>query len=233
MDWDAYAQHYDVLCELNPAYHENIDRLIARLQQWDLPAHPRVLDLGAGTGNFILAMAKALPSAQFCHADFDSRMLALAERKYAQQGVENVRCIKKAAEELDFSESSFDLVVCVNALYAFPKKDLVLSRIRDWLSPSGKLFLIDFGRKQSTLEWTFYIFRESMKSKQIGKYAKALLESREILKQNRRATKGQESGRYWLHSTEEFGATLESVGFKVDELFECYRGYADFAVCSK
>ena len=27
MNWDAYAEHYDVMCELNPSYQENIEYL--------------------------------------------------------------------------------------------------------------------------------------------------------------------------------------------------------------
>jgi hypothetical protein len=107
----------------------------------------------------------------------------------------------------------------------------VLDRARAWLKPSGRLFTIDFGRKQRTLDWAIYLFKESMKSGRIGEYAKGLLEGRDVVKQNRQSAKGQSTGRYWLHSTEDFGQSLEMAGFIVDELFPCYRGYADLAVC--
>jgi ubiquinone/menaquinone biosynthesis C-methylase UbiE len=233
MDWDAYAEHYDEMCALNPAYQQNVGMLLERLHAWNLPEDCTVCDLGAGTGNYILRITEAIPSARFWHVDFDSRMIELARKKYAEAGVQNVKVIQSNVHTIDFPESSFDVIVCVNALYAFRSQKDVLLKIHSWLKPTGRLFLIDFGRQQKTLDWTLYIFRESVKSRRIGRYAKALVEGRELLKQNRRTTKGQQSGRYWLHTTEEFGEMLRSVGFKVEEISRCYRDYADFAICAK
>ncbi|NBC22549.1 MAG: methyltransferase domain-containing protein [Gammaproteobacteria bacterium] len=233
MDWDAYAEHYDEMCALNPAYTANIDLLLERMASWPLPASPSICDLGAGTGNYILSMAEKYPSAQFWHVDIDRRMVEVAKQKYAKRSVENLTIVQTDVHDVSFEEESFDVVLCINSLYAFDARELMLKRIRRWLKPDGRLFLIDFGRKQRTLDWTFYIFRESMKAHQLGRYAKALVEARELLKQNRKTTKGQESGRYWLHTTEEFGESLRGAGYKVEELSRCYRNYCDLAVCRK
>lgn len=233
MDWDAYAKNYDDLCALNPAYHDNIRVLLDHLANWKLPSDAAICDLGAGTGNYIIRMNEVMPQASYWHVDFDSRMNELARSKYEAKGLTNVSIIQEEIHNVEFPHETFDLVICINALYAFTPQDVVLKNIKSWLKPSGKLFLIDFGRKQSTLDWTFYIFREAVKSHQIGYYAKTLIEGREILKQNRRATKGQQSGRYWLHSTSEFGAALSNAGFTVQELKSVYRDYADLAICSK
>jgi ubiquinone/menaquinone biosynthesis C-methylase UbiE len=233
MDWAAYAQHYDEMCALNPAYQENVKTLLSLLSTWTLPQDGSVCDLGAGTGNYILEMSRVLPGANFWHVDFDSRMVELARSKYQRHGVANVHLLQRAVHDVSFPENSFDLIISVNALYAFTQQEVILSKMRSWLKPTGKLFVIDFGRRQNTLDWTFYIFRESMKAHKVGRYAKALLEAREVLKQNRRTSKGQGTGRYWLHSTEQFGETLTKVGFTVEELRPCYRDYADMAICSK
>ncbi len=233
MDWDAYAEHYDEMCALNPAYQANIEILLNHLSKWSLPPDCKICDLGAGTGNYIVQMAKTLPMAQFWHVDIDQHMTELATQKYEQNKVLNVNVHKSDVHAANFEEESFDVVVCVNALYAFTSQESILKRIRSWLKPNGKLFLIDFGRKQKTLDWTLYIFKESMKSQKVGRFARALIEGRELLKQNRRTTMGQESGRYWLHTTQEFGQTLENSGFKVEELSRCYRNYSDLAICSK
>ncbi|MEQ8858636.1 MAG: methyltransferase domain-containing protein [Pseudomonadales bacterium] len=233
MDWDAYAQHYDELCALNPAYEQNIQALLAYIREWELPADASVCDLGAGTGNYIIELNRVLPKANYWHVDFDVRMNELAAKKYHSNGLSSVKILHKEIHEVQFSDDSFDLIVCVNALYTFTPQRTVLENMRRWLKPSGKLFLIDFGREQSTLDWTFYIFREAMKAHRVGRYARALVEAREVLKQNRKATKGQQSGRYWLHSTEELGGVLQDVGFTVRELRSCYRDYADLAICTK
>ena len=232
-DWNAYAKHYDELCYLNPAYHENVSTLLSKLEEWNLPPNSKICDLGAGTGNFILELNKSLPTAHYWHVDFDDRMTRLAAQKYELAGLSNVEIVKEEIHAVSFPEESFDLVLCINALYAFTPQEQVLRNVRSWLKPEGRFFLVDFGRKQSTLDWTIYIFREAIKSRQVGRYAKSLIEGREVLKQNRKVTRGQKSGRYWLHSTKEFGEALSRAGFVVDELENCYRGYADMAVCKR
>jgi ubiquinone/menaquinone biosynthesis C-methylase UbiE len=158
-------------------------------------------------------------------------MNELARAKYARRGITQVQIIQEHILNVEIPAGSLDLILCVNSIYAVHPQMAVLERARHWLSPNGRLFAIDFGRKQRTLDWAVYLFRESMKSKQVGRYAKGLIEAREVMRQNRQSTKGQSTGRYWLHSTEEFGESLEKAGFIVEELASCYRDYADMAVC--
>ena len=233
MDWDAYAQHYDLMCEFNSSYQDNISKLAECLHSWGLPSNARICDLGAGTGNYTLAMAEQLPGAEFIHVDFDSKMNEMALQKYERRQVRSVEILPENAQQIDFTDSSFDLVVCVNALYAISPQKEILRKVHTWLKPDGRFFIIDFGRKQRSIDWAFYLFRESIRKHRIGEYFKAVIEGREVFKQNRRSAKGQESGRYWLHSTSEFGAILADSGFVVDELHPCYRGYADLAICRK
>lgn len=233
MDWDAYAEHYDIMCELNPSYQQNLNTLAKYLSRWQLRGDASICDLGAGTGNYIHLLSKLIPEASFTHVDFDAKMNELAAKKYANNSIDSVRIICDYAQRVEFEPESFDLVICVNALYAISPQKQVLNKVRSWLKDDGRFFLIDFGRKQRTMDWAFYLFRESLKRQRVGTYVKALLESREVIKQNRRSTKGQATGRYWTHSTSEFGNTLVDCGFEVEELFPCYRGYADLAICRK
>ena len=231
MNWDAYAEHYDEMCAFNPAYQQNIQQLERCLAKWDLPEEAKICDLGAGTGNYIVAMSRLIPSASFVHVDFDAKMNLAARNKYDQQSVKKVTIVANYAQHVDFPANHFDLIVCVNALYAISPQKQVLNKVRSWLKPNGRFFVIDFGRRQRTLEWAIYLFRESLKNHRAGQYVKALIEGREVFKQNRKSLKGQQTGRYWLHSTSEFGNMLVDSGFEVDELSVCYRGYADLAVC--
>jgi len=233
MDWDAYAQHYDLMCDFNSSYQDNISKLIGSLRSWNLRPNATICDLGAGTGNFTLAIAEQIPDAEFVHVDFDSKMNEMAAKKYELRQVRSVKILPEYAQQIDFSDCSFDLVVCVNALYAISPQKEILRKVHSWLKPGGRFFVIDFGRKQKSIDWAFYLFRESVKKRRIGEYFKAVVEGREVFKQNRRSAKGQESGRYWLHSTSDFGAVLADSGFVVDELHPCYRGYADLAICRK
>ena len=233
MDWDAYAEHYDVMCELNPSYQENLLALAKFLPRWNLPSDSSICDLGAGTGNYIHLLSRLLPNANFTHIDFDKKMNDLAAKKYHDQGIDSVNIVCEHAQRTEMESASFDLILCVNALYAIAPQKQVLKKVKNWLKDDGRFFVIDFGRKQRTMDWVFYLFRESLKHQRIGTYVKALVDSRELIKQNRRSTKGQNTGRYWTHSTSEFGNTLVDCGFEVEELTPCYRGYADLAICRK
>jgi len=231
MNWDAYAEHYDQMCEMNPAYQENIELLLQRLPRWNLPKQSVVCDIGAGTGNYICAIAKHFEAGEIFHIDFDARMNEFARAKYLTNGISNVSIVQNHVLNYEMPSSSVDLVICINSIYAVYPQTAVLEKARRWLKPGGVFFAIDFGRKQRTLDWALYLFRESMRSKQVGKYAKGFIEGREVMTQNRQTTAGQKTGRYWLHSTEAFGSSLETAGFRIEELFPCYRGYADLAVC--
>lgn len=232
-NWDAYAEQYDVMCEINPSYQENIDKLLSFLRSWELPENPRICDLGAGTGNYITALAKVLPNAEFTHIDFDAKMNERALAKYREHGITRFEILTQYAQDAEISDDSFDIVLCINALYAISPQEEVLCKIHNWLRPDGRFFTIDFGRKQKNLDWVIYMFRESMKKHTVGKYVKALMDNKEIAKQNKQVSKAQQSGRYWLHTTEEFEGKLSECGFVVDEVFPCYRGYSDLAVCRK
>jgi ubiquinone/menaquinone biosynthesis C-methylase UbiE len=231
IDWDAYASQYDLLATHNPSYRENIDALRSIVGSLNLPPGAVICDVGAGTGNFICALARDIPYAKFIHLDADPVMNQIASEKYKAAGIEHVDVHCCSAVEAAYSDESFDLVVCVNALYAIHPQEEVLQRIRRWLRPGGTFFVIDFGRRTRILDWMRYILGNIIREKGLRECFKFLKNSSESLRQNRRGAQGQADGTYWLHSTEEFGKVLVKAGFEVLELRPCYRGYCDLAVC--
>ena len=72
IDWARYAEDYDAVCLVSPAYQENLRHLTDRIERWRLPSGSKVLDIGAGTGSFICAIGEKLPEAQFTHVDFSA-----------------------------------------------------------------------------------------------------------------------------------------------------------------
>jgi ubiquinone/menaquinone biosynthesis C-methylase UbiE len=229
--WDAYASQYDLLAKHNPSYRENIERLRSLIEGFGLPSSPAICDLGAGTGNFICALAKDLPSATFFHLDADPTMNEVAAAKYASAGVSSVEIRCCTVTEAAYRPQSFDMVMCINSLYAMQHREEVLRRIRSWLKPGGIFFVIDFGRHTKMLDWAKYILGHVIRQEGLVGCAKFLMSSVESIRQNRRGSQGQADGTYWLHSPEEFSSTLRQAGFEVAQLETCYRGYCDLAVC--
>ncbi len=231
MEWSAYASKYDAVCAYNPAYQENIRALVKRLPDWDLPDDANILDLGAGTGNFVCAMGKILPNASYLHVDCNADMNHRAREKYSDRKL-NVSIVQDYLQRSVLPESSFDLIVCVNVLYAVAPQDLILRRMKRWLKPGAKLFIIDFGRQVEIIDWGLYLLKHVAEAYGIRHSIKALWENIEFAKQNRNAQKDFANGIFKQHSTQEFGQLLKSSGFKVNELATCYRDYCDLAVCT-
>jgi ubiquinone/menaquinone biosynthesis C-methylase UbiE len=233
IDWDAYASQYDLLAKYNPSYATNIELMRQLLGGIGGFTPASVLDVGAGTGNFLCALGKDYPAARLIHLDSDAVMNAMAKSKYDAAGFDNVEIVTKPALEAGFGDGEFDLVICINALYAMPRREDTLKRILRWLKPGGYFFIIDFGRPTDMLDWSKYIFGHIIRTHGVLEFLRFLVNGRETIRQNRRGAQGQAEGHYWLHSTEEFGRALGRVGFEVEHVEECYRGYCDLALCRR
>jgi ubiquinone/menaquinone biosynthesis C-methylase UbiE len=233
LQWSSYATSYDVVCEHNPAYQENLSLLMTYLDGWDLAADANIADLGAGTGNFLKAMATRLPNANFTHVDSDSTMNSLAKRKYAAAGLEKVDVIEEYLQRVTLPTNHFDLIVCVNVLYAVAPQPLFLSRMHRWLKPGGRLFVIDFGRKIKMLDWGWYLLKYNAHKHGLMHFAKVLASNFEAIKQNKNAKSDFANGVFWEHTTQEFIDVIKTSNFEIEDAFTCYRDYCDLAVCRK
>ena len=232
IDWGKYAQQYDLMCRHNDAYEENVSALAQFVQTINLNPTCSIVDIGAGTGNFICELSKVLPSANFVHLDANREMNNIALRKYEKQKIGNVQIIEEQVQRADLPVDTFSLAICVNSLYAMNPQELILSKIHQWLAPDGYLYVIDLGRKMDSWDWGRYFLRQAFREKRLLEYlTDAVARGREVLRQNNMTTIAQDSGRYWTHETSQFGQVLESAGFKIEKLETCYRGYADLAIC--
>jgi ubiquinone/menaquinone biosynthesis C-methylase UbiE len=77
----------------------------------------RILDVGTGTGRAAIALAKA--GAVVTGVDASREMLAVAERRAAEEGV-TVTFAAGDAHQLAFADASFDAVVCLRVLMHTP-----------------------------------------------------------------------------------------------------------------
>jgi len=102
----------------------------------------RVLELGCGTGENLLAIACALPHARCVGVDFSVPQIAQAETLGAESGISNARFICSDFKELDRS-SQYDYVIAHGLLSWIPpaRHDELLSLCRDILAPGGLLYL--------------------------------------------------------------------------------------------
>ena len=81
MRWNTYALAYDHMAQHNPEYKSIIEEFSGIINEWSPPPGSTLVDLGAGTGNFSILMAKRFPNAQIIMVDSDKTMLELASNK--------------------------------------------------------------------------------------------------------------------------------------------------------
>lgn len=109
-----------------------LDALVA------LAPGPRVLDLGAGTGN--LALPLAARGLQVVAVEPAQAMLDVLRRSAQQQGI-SLETLHGMAEALPFAAARFDLVLIADALH-FIEHERAATELRRVLAPRGALAVL-------------------------------------------------------------------------------------------
>jgi ubiquinone/menaquinone biosynthesis C-methylase UbiE len=123
-----------------PAAHRSL------IEQADLRAGHRVLEIGTGTGNLLLSVKRRHPDVAATGLDPDPRALARAARKARRAGVA-IQLDRGFAGRLPYADGSFDRVFSAFMLHHLPAADRLaaLREVRRVLAPGGSLHLLDLG----------------------------------------------------------------------------------------
>ncbi|MEA3177529.1 MAG: hypothetical protein QOI59_1052 [Gammaproteobacteria bacterium] len=111
-----------------------------------LPAAPRILDAGCGTGEAASRLADIFPRARVLGVDIVDTSLDLARRRYANLAP-RLSFEHRSVFGLELPAQSFDLTVCRHVLQAIPYPDRVLAELVRVTRPGGYVHLIaeDYG----------------------------------------------------------------------------------------
>jgi len=113
------------------------DRLIESAQ---LQSGQTILDIATGTGIVALNAAKIVGDAgKVIGVDISSGMLSYAKQKLATEGLKNVNFMQADAENLTFSNHSFDVILCSLAICYLTDIPKALSQWHSFLKASGIL----------------------------------------------------------------------------------------------
>ncbi|NMC52654.1 MAG: class I SAM-dependent methyltransferase [Chloroflexi bacterium] len=132
--WEKMAASYDknVLASFEEAYRLSIQKSIQAVSRKD-----RVLEIGCGTGLVTLGVAPHVK--QIEGVDIAPQMIAIAQRKAAQQGVKNVQFQVYDGYALPYEDASFDAVLLFNILHIVKEPHTPLREARRLLKPGGSL----------------------------------------------------------------------------------------------
>jgi SAM-dependent methyltransferase len=116
------------------------------IRRYALPAGPRILDAGCGTGEGASRLAELFPGANVLGVDIIDEHLRLARARYANFGSRLV-FEHQSVFELQLPDRRFDLTVCRHVLHSIPHPDRVMAELARVTRPAGYLHLIpeDYG----------------------------------------------------------------------------------------
>lgn len=158
--FDSIAGDYDSLNHILSLDVDKIWRKKALKQIVDAPAPVQVLDLACGTGDFSIAIAKALSSAPGGHVtgvDLSEGMLAVMREKVGKAGLTEMISIEEGdGENLRFPDNTFDRVTIAFGIRNFEDREKGLREMLRVLKPGGRLVILELSRPENKIIRWFY-----------------------------------------------------------------------------
>lgn len=158
--FDSIAGDYDSLNHILSLDVDKIWRKKALKQIVDAPAPALVLDLACGTGDFSIAIAKALSSATKGHVtgvDLSEGMLAVMREKVGKAGLTEMISIEEGdGENLRFPDNTFDRVTIAFGIRNFEDRPKGLREMLRVLKPGGRLVILELSRPENKIIRWFY-----------------------------------------------------------------------------
>ena len=106
----------------------------------------RVLDIAAGYGEpSLAAAARAGAEGAVVATDISAEMLALAEKRAAEAGRDNIEFVESDAASLEFPGATFDAALSRFGIIFEPDAEAAVTRIREFLKPGGRLVISSWG----------------------------------------------------------------------------------------
>jgi len=97
----------------------------------------KLLDVPVGTAVFTAEKYSRLKNANITCIDYSQDMLEKAENRFHKKGLNNIKIMQGDVTCLPFETESFDIIICMNGLHAFPDKEKAYSEIFRVLKKDG------------------------------------------------------------------------------------------------
>jgi SAM-dependent methyltransferase len=139
--WDGdegayWAEHADYFDRSVAAYHEKL-MVTAAITDRD-----RVLDVGCGTGQTTRDAARAATSGSALGVDLSARMVELARRRAAEEGVDNASFEQVDAQIHPFPPAAFDVAISRTGAMFFGDLIAAFANIGHAVVRGGRLVLV-------------------------------------------------------------------------------------------
>src|SRR6185312_5923448 len=115
----------------------------------DLADGQSILELGCGWGSLSLFMARRFPHSQIVAVSNSNSQREYVEGEAARRGLVNLRVVTADMNGFD-PAGTFDRIVSVEMFEHMLNWRQLLTRVRSWLKPDGRLFMHIFSHRSGT-----------------------------------------------------------------------------------
>ena len=155
--FDSIANDYDSLNHVLSLSIDKIWRRRALKKIVDAGENPSVLDVACGTGDFSIAIAKALGGGRVIGVDISKGMLEVMHQKVLKNNLESIIVEGIGdGEDLRFGTASFDRVVNAFGIRNFEDRYKGLREALRVLKPGGRLVILELSRPENKIMRWFY-----------------------------------------------------------------------------
>lgn len=129
--WDRIAERYSKQPIVDEASYQKKLEITREYLKPDM----EVIELGCGTGSTAIIHA---PYVKHIRAiDISSKMIAIAQRKAASTGIENITFERSTIDDLSVDDNSVNAVLAMSILHLVESKERVVRKIYNMMKPGG------------------------------------------------------------------------------------------------
>ncbi|MDA8743343.1 class I SAM-dependent methyltransferase [Rubripirellula amarantea] len=123
-------------------------RIIATIESLSIPPDSKVLEVGVGTG---MSLDSYPHNISLTGVDLSEAMLAEAQNLINEKGYQHINVLPMNAENLEFPDSSFDMVMSFHTISVVSDPRKMMSEIVRVCKPGGRILLINHFRSENPL----------------------------------------------------------------------------------
>ena len=125
----------------NPArwWHEPPERLVFLL---DPREGSRVIEVGVGTGYFLLHLARMYPEVEFVGTDVQEEMLEIVRGR--ARGLRNVKVVESEETRIPLRDGCADAVLLAHVFHELEDPDATMGEVMRVLRPRGRVVIVDW-----------------------------------------------------------------------------------------
>lgn len=153
LNWDLYAGNYSAWIAKQLTSFRRDAWLSELCRALGEEKNKKVLDVGTGPGFFPIILSEA--GYQITGIDSSEQMITVAANNLSSYGI-HAKLLQMNAEDLQFSDGSFDAVIARNITYALSEPEKAYSEWLRVLKKGGKLLIYDHN-------WFYFLCNEADK----------------------------------------------------------------------